>query len=446
MSMMLKLKEIMTRPLEIRIGERTRKVFVVALIFLVIYLIMMLAIIPARVDLDTGRPSPKTVYAPRDSIDGYATERLRKAAEEAVPEVFDYNLEVLKEAHAETSLFFEKVFALQTEQTLSDDQKAGRLQELLTEEISVAALKTFLDTDSATLLDLQGRLKNLFTEIYDQGIKDSGLETACRYVNQEIALFPFGSELKRVSENLAQPLIKPNMIYNPEATAANREAALKEIDPVLILRRTLIISKGETVTERHLEQLESLGLVQGSQVDYAGFAGLFLLLMAIFMAVGIYIALFVKNVYNSLPLITLLGLVVIITLIFAIAGSYFSGYLIPVAMGVILITVMFGTKLAVLMNIVFALLVGLITGGDFSFIVVALMGGLAAIYRLSRVSQRSDLSRAGLYVAAANSVTIIALFLYQGNLHLGYSFLKEFSYGLLASIGNGLFSSIVAIG
>lgn len=446
MSTMLKLKEIMTRPLEIRTGERFRKIAVAALIFIVLYLIMMVAIIPARVDLDISKPSPKTIYAPRDSIDGYATERLRKAAEEAVPEVFDYNLEVLTEAHAKATLFFEKVFALQADQALSDEEKAVQLQDLLAEEISASALKTFLAADSTTLMDLQGRLKGLLAEIYNQGIKDSGLETARRYVNQEIALFPFGSELKRVSENLVQPLIKPNMIYNPEATADNREAALKEIDPVVILRRTLIISKGETVTERHLEQLESLGLVQGSQIDYPGFAGLFLLLLAIFAAVGIYIALFVKNVYNSLSLIALLGLVVIITLIFAIAGNYFSGYLIPVAMGVILITVMFGTRLAVLMNIVLALLVGLITGGDFTFITVSLIGGLAAIYRLSRVSQRSDLSRAGLYVAAANSVIIIALFLFQGNLHSGYSFLKDIGYGLLAGVGNGLFSAIVAIG
>ncbi len=444
--MMLKLKKIITRPLKLRTGKRFREILVVVLFFVVIYLIMIVAIIPARVDLDLGKPSPKTIYAPRDSIDGHATERLRKAAEEAVSEVFDYNLEVLTEAQAEATLFFEEVFALQADQGLSEEEKAARLQDLLVEEISTPALKTFLNADLATLMDLQGRLKGLLAEIYNQGVKVSGMETARRYVNQEIALFPFGPELKRVSENLVQPLIRANMIYNPEATAANREAALNEIDPVIILSRTLIISKGETVTERHLEQLESLGLALGSQLDYPGFAGLFLLLLTIFVVVGIYIAFFVKNVYNSLSLMALLGLVVIITLIFAIAANYFSGYLIPVAMGLILITVMLGSRLAVLMNIVLALLVGLVTGGDFTLVTMALIGGLAAIYRLSRVSRRSDLSRAGFYVAAANSIIIIALFLFQGNLHSGYSFLKDLGFGLLSGIGNGLFSSVVAIG
>ncbi|NMA91850.1 MAG: HDIG domain-containing protein [Firmicutes bacterium] len=446
MSKISKLRELMARPLEFKIGERFRKALVAVLIFIVVYLILMVTIIPSRVDLDLGKPSPQTIYAPRDSIDTYATERLRKTAEEAVPEVFDYDPELLTEAQDGVNLFFEGVFALQAEEELTGEEKADRLQGLLADDISVAALKTFLTADSTTLTDLQRRLKGLLAEIYNQGVKDSGLETAQRYVNQEIALFPFGSELKRVSESLVKPLIKPNMIYNPEATATNREAAANEIDPVIILSRTLIISKGEMVTERHLEQLESLGLALGSRVDYPGFIALFLLLLTIFAAVGIYIALFVKNVYNSTPLIALLGLVVVITLIFAIAGNYFSGYLVPVAMGVILITVMLGARLAILMNIILALLVGLITGGDFVLITMTLVGGLAAIYRLSQVSRRSDLSRAGLYVAAANMIVIIAFFLFQGNLDSGYGFLKDLGYGLLAGVGNGLFSSIVAIG
>ena len=74
----------------------------------------------------------------------------------------------------------------------------------------------------------------------------------------------------------------------------------------------------------------------------------------------------------------------------------------PVAIGVLLITVIFGYKLAVLMNLNFALLVGFITGGDFVYLLVALTGGMVAIYAVSRLSQRSDLAKAGLYVAAIN--------------------------------------------
>ncbi|HPZ65304.1 MAG TPA: HDIG domain-containing protein, partial [Bacillota bacterium] len=65
---------------------------------------------------------------------------------------------------------------------------------------------------------------------------------------------------------------------------------------------------------------------------------------------------------------------------------------------------------------------------------------------VSRVSQRGDLAKAGLYVAGANTATIIAVLLIFGNLSVDHGSLAQMGYGLLAGIGNGIFSSVVAIG
>src|SRR5690606_21763034 len=120
------------------------------------------------------------------------------------------------------------------------------------------------------------------------------------------------------------PLVQPNMLANPEATARNREAARQSVEPVLLLRNTLIISEGELVTEKHLAQLESLGLIRGRHADYPGYVGMFLILAILFVLTGIYLSVFVKDVYNSLSLLTLLGLVAVVTLILTIAATYFS--------------------------------------------------------------------------------------------------------------------------
>ena len=296
------------------------------------------------------------------------------------------------------------------------------------------------------ILDLEKRLKAALTEVFEQGVKLNGVETAQRQINREIALFPFNAELKQIAEKLAGPLIKPNMIANYEATARNREAARQAVDPVILQRDTLIVSEGELVTEKQVAQLESLGLLQGKQADYTGIIGLFLLLLILFVLVGIYLAKYVKNVYDSPKMLLLLGLVVIITLLVTVLASQFSAYWIPAATGVILVTVMFGYRLAVLMNLVFALLVGFVTGGEFSYLMIAITGGLAAIYAVSRVSQRGDLAKAGLYAAGTNAVTIMAQFLFLGNLSLESGIIKELGYALIAGIGSGLLSSIIAIG
>jgi len=191
---------------------------------------------------------------------------------------------------------------------------------------------------------------------------------------------------------------------------------------------------------------DTLGLVSGGQPDYPGFVGLFLLLLIFFGSVGIYLYVLEKNVYHDHALLLLLGLIMVVTLIFAIAAGYFSEFLAPVAMGVILVAVLFNNYLAMLINVILALVVGLISGGDIAVIIMALMGGLVAIYSVSRLSQRMDLVKAGVYISATNILVIVATFLLFNDMGLEYSIITEFGYSLFSGAGNGVLSSVVAIG
>ncbi|HPU01543.1 MAG: HDIG domain-containing protein [Firmicutes bacterium] len=425
--------------------ERTQRLVLAAVIFVVFYLVLVLASMPARIYVELGRPSPKTIYAPREVVDEYTTEQLRRAAAEAVPEVFDYKPEVETEAVASIEDFFDRVTEIRDDADSSTDEKVNAIKELLGEEIPVSSVRALLG-EKSIIEELESRLISLLKEVFQQGIKVNGVETARRQVNREIALFPFSPELKQVAEALARPLLKPNMIANHAATERNREAARKAVVPVIIQRNTLIISEGELVTEKHIAQLESLGLLRGKHADYPGMMGLFVLLAIVFVLVSIYLYKYVHNVYTNPKMLLLLGLVAILNLLAIVLAAYFSGYLIPVAMGVILITVIFGYHLAVLMTLVFALLVGFVTGGELSYVPVALTGGLAAVYAVSRVNQRGDLAKAGLYVAGANMATILAQFLFWGNFSLESGVIKELGYALAAGGGSGLLSSIIAIG
>ena len=308
-----KIKEIIGGYYPLKWDQRTQRLTLVVSVFAVIYLIMVFVCMPARINLELGRPSPKTVYAPREAIDEYATEQLRRAAAEAVPEAFDYNPAVEEEALAAIKDFFSRVGAIRDDQDSSLDEKIAAFQALFDEELPASTVKALL-TEKTILADLEKRLLSVLTEVFDQGIKVNGVEAARRQINREVALFPFNAELKQVAETLAGPLLEPNMIANPEATAQNREAARKAVDPVILQRNTLIIIEGELVTEKQMAQLESLGLLQGKQADYTGMIGLFLLLSIVFVLVSIYLYKFVNNVYTNPKMLLLLGLVVIITL------------------------------------------------------------------------------------------------------------------------------------
>lgn len=437
--------DLFSRSISFKDNKKLQKLLLVITLFVIIYGLLVLVSMPARYDLTVGRPSPRTIYAPRDTIDEYSTEKLREQAAGAVSEVYDYEPLVLDRALIRVGIFFESVKQIKENPDLETEEKVELLQELIYEDLPDSTVSSLL-SDSEILIGLHERLNNTLSEILEQGVKENETELAGRRLSQEIALYPFSADLKRIAEIITQPLIAQNLKYNEVVTEENRDLARRQVEPVVVLRNTLVVSEGEPVTEQQLALLEDLGMIRGQQADYPGHIGLLLLLIIIFILVGIYMHIFVYEVFTNPSLLLLMGLIFIVTLLFSIGATYFSGYLIPVAMGVILITVIFGYKLAVIINLVLALMVGLITGGDFSFILVALMGGLVSIYAVTRLSQRSDLARAGFFVAVTNGAVIVSTHLFFGNVSLEYGSLVNFSYSMAAGIGNGIFSSVVAIG
>lgn len=447
MSLMRRIvKNYLLKPVFLFRELRWQRLFLGLLLFIIIYSIIALAISPSRIAVEVGRPSPKTIYAPREVIDYHTTEKLRDEAAQAVPEVFDSELSVWEEAKEKIDRFFEKARDLVRSEDLSLDEQVEALVEESDSDISTSSLRALLSMEEGELAELQGRVKEILRQVFEQGIKQAGLETARQEVSQEIRALPYSAEVIYAVETLVLPFVQPNMIFNPVATAENREAARQEVEPVRIAQGSLIVSEGETVTEEHLAQLEALGLLGGGRADYWRYAGLFVILALFFLTITLYLAIFVKDIYNNPSLLFLLGLVVIITLVLALGGNYFSGYLTPVAMGVILITVLFNSNLAIILNVFLALMVSLITDNEFNFILTALLGGMVAIFSVARLQQRADLTKAGLYVAVVNTFTIIAIFLFSGDFRLEYDFLREFSIAVLSGIGNGLFSAVMAIG
>ncbi len=470
--------EIFDRSVSFKENTRLQKIVLVAGLFFAIYLLLVIVSMPARLDITVGRPSPDTIFAHRDEVDSYATEQLREEAAEEVPDVYDYDPQVLENALDEIGEFFDEIVAInameieiETDEEvieeanneledveveevedeeelieeIKEEKKLEKIRELLPEDLPDETAASLL-TSRDNLRELQGKINNSVQEVFEDGIREGDIESAQNRLEQKIALYPSSSNHKTIAEVLVEPLVEQNKFYNEQATMEKREQAREEVEPKIILRNTLIVSEGEPVSEHQYSKLEDLGLILGQQVDYPAYFGLFLLLVILFILVGIYLSIFVRDVFNSPRLLLLTGLIFLITLIFCIAANYFSGYLIPVAIGVILITVMFGYKLALIINFALAVVVGLITGGDYSFILVALAGGLVSIYAITRLSQRSDLARAGFYVAVTNVVVIVAIYFFLGNVSLEYDSLVNFGYSMMAGIGNGIFSSVVAIG
>ncbi len=427
-------------------SRNTQRTAIALVIFFVIVFILTYSVMPHRVSLEVGKPSPQTITAQREVVDHYTTNLLKEQAAEEVPETYDFDPGVLQAAEEGVQAFFARVLDLKDlEDPEEREARAGELLAGLPYDIGEEDFQALQEAGHEKLTGLQDSLFLFLRGTLDQGIKAPALDNARRQLTEELERRGFSPELQAVGQGLASYYVQPNLVYNHEATERAREQAREAVEPVRILKGALIITEGEQVTETHIARLEALGL-QRQGADYGILFGLAIMVLMIFVAVGIYLFLYEKDIYEKPSLLFLLGLIVVLTLLFSVAGSFFSGFLIPTSMGIILIAVLFNHRLALLATIVFGLMTGFVTGGDFRFIFVAFLGGLMAIFGVFKVSRRDDLAKAGLYVAALNAVAIVGLFLFTGEVRLEYDFFRNFSISVLAGVGNGLISAVMAIG
>lgn len=174
--------------------------------------------------------------------------------------------------------------------------------------------------------------------------------------------------------------------------------------------------------------------------------GISLLVFGVLGLSGLYLYDFRPQIFRKPSHLLLLGVIfVTITIfakIFAILAALhgpFWGYLIPVAFVAMLVTVLFDPHLAIMVVIGSSIFVGFLTSYNFSYTVTALLGGLITVYVVPRLSERAELTKAGLLVGAG-----LAFFTFTISL-----FTAKFSIALMnLAIGfvNGLYSAVLALG
>lgn len=108
-------------------------------------------------------------------------------------------------------------------------------------------------------------------------------------------------------------------------------------------------------------------------------------------------------------------------------------------MGTMLITILLEVRLGILINMIFAIFVGLYTDSS-AFAIVALVGGLVGALGVSALGQRSDISRAAFSISVVNACTIIALGMIQDHSP------DVICFGVVFGVFNGLISSIFTMG
>lgn len=112
-------------------------------------------------------------------------------------------------------------------------------------------------------------------------------------------------------------------------------------------------------------------------------------------------------------------------------------FTIPVALGSVLLAVLFNPRVAFGGALCLSLLVTMMVSRDFSFFLYALVGAIAGVFAIPATQDRASLFQAGCWVAVANVYTVVTFFLIRG-------VAATLPYDLVASLANGLLVALFA--
>lgn len=461
------LKNILDKLADFR-QEPEYKIFQGIVIFLALLATVAIGILPAQYELAEGEISPDTIYASRTVIDQEATSLARSAAAEQVEDVYLFDSSVEgKVTNQVTGLL---VYLLEVkdreaaaaEENPGEDGSEQETDEISQQEMAAQLLEAFPEAgDEETALALLAIPRESVQQALDltrslihaslqPGIKPDEVAGSLQNIKTDLYQAQIVPELREFVVASLEANYRHNRIYSPEETAVQRRRARDQVEDIVILKGAKIIDKGEAVTPEHLSQLRALGMLETS-FAYGYYLGLTVLILCIFAAWGYYMYRYRPELFAVPSRLWLIGLIIILTLW---AAKLFGGllleagsaYLIPAGMASLLLAIIFDVNLALFFGTTLALVIAVTAGGELNVLVMALIGSIAGAYSVSKVNQRSDLTRAGLLVAAANAAGILGLTLISNGLALTQTSVQRTLLDLAMGVASGVLSSVFAVG
>jgi hypothetical protein len=421
-------------------GDRVQRISIALIIYFTVLVLVLSGSLPERYSLKAGDVAPVDIPAPKDIVDRVETQKLIEKAKESVKTTYTRDHTIPVEVKKRIEAFFQKVFEVRQEQDLSAEQKMDRIRSSNIIILDDRDMKTCLDTSDDELNALKQSILDVTNQIMSVGVTPDALERSKKEAKDFFDKTETKQSLKDLGYNISVKVIRPNLLPNMKETNRDIDAAISQVEPVVIKKGQNIVNKGEELTWSHIELLKASGLLKESLIDIRLLIGYGLLTFILGLLTAIYIKYFHRSIYKNRGNLMLIGLITILILFISMGANVISKYLIPIPAISMLITILLDARVAIMVNVPVSMLVGLIAGNDITVIFIALVGGLVGSLKMMVSHQRRDLFITGLLVGVSNALVIISMELLLGSGFLGA--LRQSVWGFL----NGGFAAVLTIG
>ncbi|WP_332632152.1 HD family phosphohydrolase [Halalkalibacter flavus] len=437
----------------------------------ILYILLLGNVIPETLDIRLSQIADKDIRSPITIEHRTATEERRSTAVDEIGPVYDLKREYAQHQVKKVDDIFDVVNKAKNmeeelvpgrdleEEPLGEEELIELQIEYMKEVLSLRRSNGITDQTLIALLDAgESQLQiaketttNAVHEVMSERISIRELADAKQEVSNQIAVSTVSNRLLDAMIEVAQFAIIPNYIYDATATEQIRQEAAESVEPVLIREGQLLVKEGEMIDHDIYEQLRIVGLLDGS-FNIFPYIGLALLVLLITGMLAYYVNEAQTSVQKNNSHLLMYTLIFIVTVSLMKITSLLEGleiqgigFVVPVTLGAMLITLLIHTRLAIYSGIMFAVIGSIMfnneTVGTFNFTYgfYMLFSSFAGAYFLDKSNRISRILRAGLFVSAINIVAVIALLFmksvqsgwFEIGMHVGFAFLSGFVAAVL---------------
>ncbi|MBD3219333.1 MAG: HDIG domain-containing protein [candidate division Zixibacteria bacterium] len=405
------------------------------------------------------------------------TEKDRQDVLSDLPLLIDYNYSLYEQVYRNAVSFFSRIRSLKTT-NLSSAKVVDSLKQMKP-EINIATLRDIArydnvdqlenstleaieslysigilpDTVSLTEFDydraqIRKRLQKLNIDIDSLRIMNEVRQLVKQRVSSDTVIELSSTEFAELTASFVEPNLKINM-------AATEQFKDNKLDEIPLVERSfkageLIVERNTKIDAWHMAALEAMtqkrietgeeGSLWHFVLPYLGRAAL---IIFTFAALAVFFAFFKNGRFFTNQKFTALMLIMVLEIVFVYIIDYTlnqSMYLIPFAIGGILLTILFDLETGIVSTLAISLIVGVIQNFNFSLALISFLAGTTAALSVKTVHKRSDFYRSILYLMV---MYILAVYLMES---MKFSDSETIVANIAFGVLNAILTPIIAMG
>jgi len=434
------------------------------LFFILLTAILASDLFQSKLNIESGEPSPELITAPYEKkvTDLAKFQEEQEAAANAVGPVYMADDDQI----SNLSKDLDRTFEILADQKDSKDSLTEKMDELRKKvpysRLSNSTLEALLNLSDQEIVSASGTSSVVIlgiasdaeTGARSQAEVSLSQDRMSEQINQSNVTEPV-KEL--INEFIEQCVIKPTLTIDEEATKKMQDIAISKVKPSIRTYREneKIIGPGEIVDDQIYQALQAYGLIK-VESPWKPASGIAIIVLVSMIILILFAYQFSPDTFTHWQRMVLIGLLMIVALAMGKAFMAISlgdndlntltAILIPAAWVTMTVTLLLGVKIAVLVGVILAIFTGMMAdpgnmGAAGSLAALfSLLSGIVGIQGVAKLDRRSELARAGLFVALVNIALVsgVALILQISP--------TDWLIGCMLSVANGFLSSVLTMG